>query len=52
MAVKRIVANFSTKPSVVDGEQIKTFYKQVLDLKIVMDQGWIFTFASDQMSHP
>ncbi len=35
-----------------DGKQAKAFYQQVLDLDVVMDQGWIVTLASHQVSHP
>lgn len=41
MKVKRIVANLSApEPSVVDG-----FYQGILGLDLVMDHGWIRTYA-------
>jgi catechol 2,3-dioxygenase-like lactoylglutathione lyase family enzyme len=42
MAVKRIVANIAT--SQVDAA--RTFYGDVLGLDVVMDLGWILTFAA------
>jgi catechol 2,3-dioxygenase-like lactoylglutathione lyase family enzyme len=43
MAVKRIVANIATDRI----ECAKAFYGDVLGLRIVMDQGWILTFAAE-----
>jgi catechol 2,3-dioxygenase-like lactoylglutathione lyase family enzyme len=41
MKVKRIVANFSTSdPETADG-----FYRTILGLELVMDHGWIRTYA-------
>lgn len=48
MAVKRIVANIAA-------EQVglaKAFYSQVLDMSVVMDLGWILTFAADGSAAP
>lgn len=42
MAVKRIVNNISAQK--MDGA--KAFYGDILGMEIVMDQGWIMTFAS------
>lgn len=41
MKVKRIIANISmSEPSAVDG-----FYRAILGLELVMDHGWIRTYA-------
>ncbi|CCE10892.1 Glyoxalase/bleomycin resistance protein/dioxygenase [Bradyrhizobium sp. STM 3843] len=46
MAVKRVVANIkSGRP-----EAAKAFYSDILGMDVVMDLGWIVTFASDAMS--
>src|ERR1700761_2294250 len=48
MAVKRIVANIAA-------EQIgpaKAFYGDVLGMNVVMDLGWIVTFASESSAPP
>jgi len=42
MMVKRIVTNIA----VSDVSKAKQFYVNILGLDIVMDQGWIATFAS------
>jgi lactoylglutathione lyase len=48
MAVLRIVANFaSPEPSAS-----QTFYEAVLGLKLVMDHGWIMTFAAEASAAP
>jgi len=44
MAVKRIVANIQS----FCPEQARSFYEDILGMKIVMDHGWILTFASEQ----
>ena len=44
MKVHRIVANIQT-PDVAKAE---VFYQDVLGLKLVMDQGWIRTYASSE----
>ncbi len=44
MAVKRIVANIQSSCP----EQARSFYEDILGMKIVMDHGWILTFASEQ----
>jgi catechol 2,3-dioxygenase-like lactoylglutathione lyase family enzyme len=43
MAVKRIVANIDAK----DIAAAKAFYSDILDMDVVMDFGWIITFASE-----
>lgn len=43
MTVLRIVANIETRHV----ERAKAFYEDVLGMRIVMDHGWIVTFASD-----
>ena len=43
MTVRRIVANIAAP----DPERARAFYGELLDLDIVMDLGWILTFASD-----
>ncbi|MEP0519096.1 MAG: VOC family protein [Hyphomicrobiales bacterium] len=43
MAVKRIVPDFAFE----NPEDVRAFYENVLGLKLVMNQGWIVTFASD-----
>ncbi len=42
MAVKRIVANVATKRI----EDAKAFYSDILGMSVVMDFGWILTFAA------
>lgn len=46
MAVRRIVANIATP----DPGKARAFYADVLGLEIVMDHGWIVTFASEGLS--
>jgi catechol 2,3-dioxygenase-like lactoylglutathione lyase family enzyme len=46
MTVRRIVTNIATD-RVSDGY---SFYSDLLGLKVVMDHGWIVTFASDQIA--
>jgi catechol 2,3-dioxygenase-like lactoylglutathione lyase family enzyme len=48
MAVKRIVANIATQ-SVQAAED---FYTDILGLQVVMDLGWIVTFAADEPATP
>jgi catechol 2,3-dioxygenase-like lactoylglutathione lyase family enzyme len=43
MAVKRIVANIAAQ----DIDEARAFYMDVLDLRMVMDLGWIVTFSAD-----
>ena len=43
MAVLRIVANLAA----ADPQMARSFYERLLGLAIVMDHGWILTFASD-----
>ena len=45
MAVRRIVANISA----ADPAMARAFYEELLGLKLVMDFGWILTFASDEL---
>ena len=44
MKVKRIVANIAT-PEVAAAER---FYKEILELDLLMDMGWIATYGSDE----
>lgn len=44
MAVKRIVANVGT----LNPHDAQAFYGDLLGLKIVMDHGWIVTFADEE----
>ncbi|WP_108882231.1 VOC family protein [Anderseniella sp. Alg231-50] len=44
MTVKRIVANIAAN-QVGEGHK---FYSELLGLKVVMDHGWIVTFAADR----
>lgn len=48
MAVRRIVPNLKAS----DPERARKFYQELLDLDVVMDHGWILTFASDVTSRP
>ena len=48
MTVKRIVPNVEMP----DPEKARAFYEDVLGLKIVMNRGWIVTFASDMQATP
>jgi catechol 2,3-dioxygenase-like lactoylglutathione lyase family enzyme len=48
MKVKRIVANIATS----DVGKAKAFYGDVLGLDLVLDLGWIVTFASNQEMKP
>lgn len=48
MTVKRIVPDFKHP----DPAATKAFYQDILGLKIVMDQGWIITYASDIPTTP
>ncbi len=48
MTVKRIVANIACfRP-----ESAKAFYGEVLGMDVVMDHGWITTFATDASTTP
>jgi catechol 2,3-dioxygenase-like lactoylglutathione lyase family enzyme len=48
MAVKRVVANIAA-----DGvAAAKAFYGDVLDMQVVMDFGWIVTFAAEASATP
>ncbi len=46
MTVRRIVTNIATD-RISDGHK---FYSELLGLEVVMDHGWIVTFASDQIA--
>ncbi len=48
MAVKRIVANIGTDRTA----SAKAFYRDVLDMEVAMDLGWIVTFAADASATP
>ena len=48
MAVKRIVANIAADQF----ENVKAFYCDLLQMKVVMDFGWIVTLASEVPSTP
>ena len=48
MIVKRIVTNIA----VADVSKAKAFYVDILGLDVVMDQGWITTFASEAKMAP
>jgi catechol 2,3-dioxygenase-like lactoylglutathione lyase family enzyme len=48
MNVKRIVANIAT----TDVGKAKAFYGDVLGLDLMMDLGWIITFASNEEMKP
>lgn len=44
MTVRRIVANLATgKPA-----EMAHFYRQLFDLDVVMDHGWLITLGSDE----
>ncbi len=48
MTVRRIVANLkAANPS-----SARDFYETLLDLKLVMDLGWILTFAAEASAPP
>jgi catechol 2,3-dioxygenase-like lactoylglutathione lyase family enzyme len=44
MKVRRIVANIETR----DAAAAKRFYHDVLGLDVLMDQGWIVTYGSEE----
>ena len=48
MAVRRIVANLAAE----DPSLAHEFYGKLLDLDVVMDHGWILTFAADTVTAP
>lgn len=48
MAVKRIVANLPAE----DPQALRSFYEALFDLQVVMDHGWILTFASPEGTKP
>jgi catechol 2,3-dioxygenase-like lactoylglutathione lyase family enzyme len=48
MRVKRIVANLAA----ADVSKAKQFYAEILGLEVVMDQGWIVTFAAASKMEP
>lgn len=48
MTVKRIVANIAT-PNI---DKAQAFYGDMLGMDVVMDHGWIRTYATDQTTTP
>ena len=48
MTVLRIVPNIAAARV----EEAKVFYRELLELDLVMDHGWILTFASDELAVP
>jgi catechol 2,3-dioxygenase-like lactoylglutathione lyase family enzyme len=48
MAVRRIVANIAG----TDMAAARAFYGEILGLQVVMDRGWIVTFAADASMTP
>jgi catechol 2,3-dioxygenase-like lactoylglutathione lyase family enzyme len=48
MIVKRIVTNFAA----TDVSKARRFYADILGLEVVMDHGWIVTFASPAQMAP
>jgi len=48
VTVKRIVANIAAE----DLERARSFYANVLGLRMVMDHGWIVTFAAEASTVP
>jgi catechol 2,3-dioxygenase-like lactoylglutathione lyase family enzyme len=48
MTVKRIVANIATGRI----SDATAFYTDILGLRVVMDLGWIMTFAADEVAAP
>ena len=48
MTVRRIVANLAA----ADPARARAFYEELLDLKVVMDHGWILTLASEASQAP
>ncbi|OZI44816.1 glyoxalase [Bordetella genomosp. 5] len=48
MRIKRIVANLAAR----DPAQAERFYRDVLGLELLMDQGWIATYGSDHDTTP
>lgn len=48
MVVRRIVANIAAE----DASIAKAFYADLLDLRVVMNHGWILTFAADSSAAP
>ena len=48
MAVKRIVPNIASDQL----EKAKSFYAEILDMEVVMNLGWIVTFAAASNANP
>ena len=48
MSVKRIIGNIKA----LDLASAQAFYGDFLAMDLVMDHGWIKTFASQEMMHP
>jgi catechol 2,3-dioxygenase-like lactoylglutathione lyase family enzyme len=47
MTVRRIVANLTADPA-----ELGDFYRELLDLEVVMDHGWIVTLAAEASQTP
>ena len=48
MSVKRVVANIAADSI----DQAREFYGEALGMRVVMDMGWIMTFAADVPTEP
>lgn len=48
MTVKRVIANIAAS----DPEEARAFYGDLLGMEVVMDHGWIITFASADAMTP
>ena len=48
MAAKRIVPNIASDQL----EKAKSFYAEILDMEVVMNLGWIVTFAATSNANP
>lgn len=48
MAVRRIVANLAAP----DPSKARSFYEDLLGLQVVMDHGWIVTYAAETLMTP
>jgi catechol 2,3-dioxygenase-like lactoylglutathione lyase family enzyme len=48
MTVRRIVANIAA----ADPAQASAFYGDILGMTVVMDHGWIMTYATDSQTTP
>ena len=52
MTVRRIIPNLNIRAAAGDRESIISFYKEVLDLDLVMDLGWVVTLAAPTTAPP